>query len=109
MNQIHDGAYYHKMYDALMEKYRGFPDLEWDMKMALLKYDKPSLTDARRQELIRVQALNVAESYENWLRDEKRRLCIARSRKILVKRDTQERFEFMCYCLSRFKKKYGIA
>ena len=122
MNTIHNEKYYSEHQDALFKKYRKHCDFENDLK--ILIPDFSNLTKEERAKAIEISigvtANKIVENAKVDLMKKKNQINEIKNRKASLgyanRRqevsewyDIQEGFEFTCYMLNKFKRKYGIA
>lgn len=123
MKTIHNEAYYSEHQDALFKKYKKHCDFEHDLKILIPDFSNLPLTKEELAKAIEISigimANRIVENAKadllkkmhqiNEIRNGK--ACLgytSRQQEVSEWHDMQEGFEFACYMLGKFKRKYGI-
>jgi hypothetical protein len=124
METIHNEKYYEKHQEALFEKYRKYCDFEKDLKILMPDFSNLPLTKEELAKAIEISigitANKIAEMTKADLMKKMHQIneikngkaCLgytSRQQEVSEWYDMQEGFEFTCYMLGKFKRKYGIA
>ena len=123
MKAVHTAEYFEKYKDMLFARHREMCDFEYDLKLLLPDLGTLDIPeDSRTKAIEALTTMNAQRVADNARADLKKKMRTIREieagraslgyttqvQEIRARHDLVEGFEFACYMLAQFRKKYGI-